>query len=132
MNSNYEIHTKILKALSDQSRLQIIDLLSCGEKCGCDILESFKFTQPTLSHHMKVLIDCGLVKSRKDGVWNLYKLNVNNANKLVLFLMNLIEEKENCICNNQEYEYIDNGINDKHKSCGEENIVICKNTKDEK
>jgi len=99
MNSNYEIHTKILKALSDQSRLQIIDLLSCGEKCGCDILESFKFTQPTLSHHMKVLIDCGLVESRKDGVWNLYKLNVNNANKLVLFLMNLISEKENCICN---------------------------------
>jgi len=100
MNSNYEIHTKILKALSDQSRLQIIDLLSCGEKCGCEILESFKFTQPTLSHHMKVLIDCGLVESRKDGVWNLYKLNVNNANKLVLFLMNLISEKENCICNN--------------------------------
>jgi len=99
MNSNYEIHTKILKALSDQSRLQIIDLLSCGEKCGCEILESFKFTQPTLSHHMKVLIDCGLVESRKDGVWNLYKLNVNNANKLVLFLMNLISEKENCICN---------------------------------
>jgi ArsR family transcriptional regulator len=92
--TKYETNGKILKALSDPNRLKIIDLLSCGEKCACEILESFKFTQPTLSHHMKVLIDCGLVKSRKDGIWNLYKLDINNSNKLVLFLMNLITENE--------------------------------------
>jgi ArsR family transcriptional regulator len=96
VDNKYEINAKILKALSDPNRLKIIDLLSCGEKCACEILESFNFTQPTLSHHMKVLSDCGLIEARKDGIWNLYKLNLNNANKLVLFFMSLITEKEEC------------------------------------
>lgn len=97
MENKYEKNAKILKALSDPNRLKIIDLLSCGEKCGCEILESFHFTQPTLSHHMKVLIDCGLVEARKDGIWNLYKLDINNANMLLLFLLSLVTEKEKCI-----------------------------------
>ena len=42
--------------------MKIVDILSCGEKCACDILEHFDFTQPTLSHHMKVLMECGLVE----------------------------------------------------------------------
>ncbi|AWK52299.1 transcriptional regulator [Clostridium beijerinckii] len=110
MSSEYETNSKILKALSDPNRLQIIDLLSCGEKCACEILENFKFTQPTLSHHMKVLMDCGLIEVKKDGIWNYYKLNVNNTNKLVLFLINLITEKENCICNNHNETCNDNSI----------------------
>ena len=93
MSTKYEKNAKILKALSDPNRLKIIELLSCGEKCAFEILVSFKFTQPTLSHHMKVLIDCGLIEARKDGIWNLYKLNINNSNELVLFLSKLIEEK---------------------------------------
>lgn len=105
MENKYEKNAKILKALSDPNRLKIINLLSCGEMCACNILESFEFTQPTLSHHMKVLIDCGLVEARKDGVWNQYKLNLNNANKLVLFFMNLITENDECV--------------DKNKQCGE-------------
>lgn len=96
MENKYEKNSKILKALSDTNRLRIIDLLSCGEMCACHILENFNFTQPTLSHHMKVLIDCGLVEARKDGIWNLYKLNLNNANRLVLFFMNLITENDEC------------------------------------
>ncbi len=104
MENKYEINAKILKALSDPNRLKIIDLLSCGEKCACEILESFDFTQPTLSHHMKVLADCGLVKARKDGIWNLYKLNLNNANKLVLFFMSLITENEDCTSKDKKCE----------------------------
>ena len=113
MSSEYETNAKILKALSDPNRLKIIDLLSCGEKCACVILESFEFTQPTLSHHMKVLMDCGLIEVRKDGIWNYYKLKGKNTNKLVLFLMNLITEKENCICNNPKCACNDNNIKDK-------------------
>ena len=127
MDSEYEINAKILKALSDPNRLKIIDLLSCGEKCGCEVLESFKFTQPTLSHHMKVLMDCGLIESRKDGTWNQYKLKVNNGNKLVLFLLKLITEKEDCMCNSIKYE-INNSIDNDYKSCKDQNIDICKNT----
>ena len=98
MKMNYEENAKIFKALSDASRLKIIDILSCGEKCACDILDHFDFTQPTLSHHMKVLIESGLVEARKEGLWSYYYLNVNNCNKLNLFLMNLVTETENCIC----------------------------------
>lgn len=101
MNLNYDKNAKIIKALSDGSRLKIIDILSCGEKCACDILEYFKFTQPTLSHHMKVLIDCGLVKSRKEGLWNYYSLDITNCNKLVLFFMNIITDTDDCICKNK-------------------------------
>ncbi|NRT34308.1 ArsR family transcriptional regulator [Clostridium beijerinckii] len=104
MCKKYDRNGRILKALSDPNRLKIIDLLSCGEKCACEILESFKFTQPTLSHHMKVLIDCGLVKARKDGIWNLYKLNTSNCNRLVLFLLNLITENEDCAQNDKKNE----------------------------
>ena len=45
----------ICKALSDTNRLEIVQMLSYGEKCGCKILDKFDITQPTLSHHMKIL-----------------------------------------------------------------------------
>ena len=101
MNINYEDNAKIIKALADANRLKIIDILSCGEKCACDILEQFDFTQPTLSHHMKVLIECGIVNCRKEGLWSYYSLNNSNCNKLMLFLMNLVTDTEDCICKNK-------------------------------
>ena len=100
MKLNYEKNAKIIKALSDANRLQIIDILSCGEKCACELLDHFQFTQPTLSHHMKVLMDCELVNCRKDGLWSYYSLNASNCNQLILFLMNLVTETEDCICKN--------------------------------
>jgi ArsR family transcriptional regulator, arsenate/arsenite/antimonite-responsive transcriptional repressor len=98
VNLNYDYNAKIIKALSDANRLKIIDILSCGEKCACDILEQFDFTQPTLSHHMKVLSECGIVNCRKEGLWNYYYLNTSNCNKLMLFLMNLVTDTNDCIC----------------------------------
>ena len=98
MSNDYETNAKIFKAISDCNRLKIIDMLSCGEKCACDILESFEFTQPTLSHHMKVLMDSGLVNCRKDGLWSYYTLDITKTNKLVLSLMNIFTETEDCIC----------------------------------
>jgi ArsR family transcriptional regulator len=65
----------ICKALSDPNRLRIIQLLTYGEQCGCELLEQMRITQPTLSHHMKTLDECGLVCSRKKGKWNHYSLN---------------------------------------------------------
>lgn len=98
MEVNYETNAKIIKALSDSNRLKIIDILSCGEKCACDILDHFDFTQPTLSHHMKVLIECRLVKTRKEGLWSYYSLDNGSCNRLILFLMNLVTETDTCIC----------------------------------
>lgn len=66
----------ICRALGDSNRLQIVKMLSGGEKCGCKLLEAFDITQPTLSHHMKILCECGLVKDRKEGKWHHYSINV--------------------------------------------------------
>ncbi len=98
---NYEENTKLIKALSDVNRLKIIDILSCGEKCACDLLEEFDFTQPTLSHHMKVLMECKLVNCRKEGLWSYYSLNRMYCDRLILFLMNLVTDTEECICKSQ-------------------------------
>ena len=65
----------ICKALSDSNRLEIVQMLSEGEKCGCKLLERFEITQPTLSHHMKILVETGMVNDRKEGKWHYYSLN---------------------------------------------------------
>lgn len=65
----------ICKALSDANRLRIVQNLTKGEKCACDLLETLQVTQPTLSHHMKILADAGLVSARKEGKWTHYSLN---------------------------------------------------------
>ncbi|WP_069999723.1 ArsR/SmtB family transcription factor [Cellulosilyticum sp. I15G10I2] len=103
MKMNYEENAKIIKALADPNRLKIIDILSCGEKCACDLLEEFDFTQPTLSHHMKVLMECGLVSCRKEGLWSHYSLNRVQCDKLMLFLMNLVTDTDECICKDKSH-----------------------------
>ena len=65
----------ICKAMSDANRLKIIEMLTQGEKCGCELLEELHVTQPRLSHDMKVLADCGLVSSYRDGKWHHYSIN---------------------------------------------------------
>ena len=102
MNQIYEDNSKIIKALSDPSRLKIIDILSCGEKCACDILQHFDFTQPTLSHHMKVLTDAGLTEYRKEGLWNYYSLSNTNCNRLIQFLISIVTDKDECICKDKK------------------------------
>ena len=56
----------ICKALGDSNRLRIVQMLTEGEKCGCKLLETFDITQPTLSHHMRILCECGLVNARNE------------------------------------------------------------------
>lgn len=67
-------HVLIFKALGDNTRLQIVQMLSDGEMCACKILERFQITQPTLSHHMKILCESGIVKAKKVGKWSYYSL----------------------------------------------------------
>lgn len=98
MNPNYEEISKTLKALADPNRLKIMDILSCGEACACTLLEHFDFTQPTLSHHMKILMECGLVTSRKEGTWIKYTLDLAQANRNILAQMQIITPTDDCIC----------------------------------
>ena len=98
MNGNYTMYAQFFKVLSDPNRLMIVDMLSCGELCACMILEKFKITQPTLSHHMKSLCECGLVDARKEGKWMYYSLNDEAVQNLKAFLQEVTMVKENCIC----------------------------------
>ncbi|NLK93539.1 MAG: winged helix-turn-helix transcriptional regulator [Bacteroidales bacterium] len=79
----------ICKALSDPNRLRIVQMLSDGEKCACKLLEEFEVTQPTLSHHMRILCECRLVDVRKEGKWSYYTLNCDTLNSFKLFIGNL-------------------------------------------
>ncbi|MCT4565134.1 MAG: metalloregulator ArsR/SmtB family transcription factor [Maledivibacter sp.] len=101
---------EIFKALSDNNRLLIIEMLSCGELCACDIMEGLELTQPTISHHMKILQHAGLVKSKKNGKWTIYSLNKNKFTDLSDFINHLSSYKKDCICNKVT----------KKKCCGEE------------
>jgi ArsR family transcriptional regulator len=67
----------LLKALADPVRLRLMSLVAShegGEACICDLTGAFDLSQPTISHHMKVLHDAGLVDRDKRGVWVYYRL----------------------------------------------------------
>jgi ArsR family transcriptional regulator len=82
LEKDYGSYTAFMKALSDETRLRIFDMLSAGELCACKILEEFHITQPTLSYHMKILCESGLVFGRKDGIWMKYSLNQESLDRI--------------------------------------------------
>ena len=65
----------VFKALGDENRIRILKALHDGEKCACRLLEELSITQPTLSHHMKILCEAGIVTERKDGKWMRYTIS---------------------------------------------------------
>jgi len=98
---DYEKYVGMLKAMADEKRLKIIDLLSCGTMCACDILKHFEFTQPTLSHHMKVLQTAGVVSSRKEGKWHYYTLSPDYIREFKADTDKLLASQETCICHQE-------------------------------
>lgn len=92
----------IFKVLSDETRLRIIMMLTTEELCACHILEDFEITQPTLSYHMKMLVESGLVSSKKDGNWTRYTLNNELFDEIGMFFQRSESSKrtvrpiENC------------------------------------
>ena len=70
-----EKKARIFKAFCDPNRLTILSLLQSGEKCACKLVEELHIGQPTLSHHMKILTDSGIVNVRKEGKWSHYSLS---------------------------------------------------------
>lgn len=65
----------VFKAFCDENRVRILEMLKTGEKCACKLLEELNVTQPTLSHHMKILCDSGIVVGRKEGKWTHYSIS---------------------------------------------------------
>jgi ArsR family transcriptional regulator len=68
----------LVKALADPARLRLLSLVAShadGEACVCDLNDAFDLSQPTISHHLKVLHDVGLLDREKRGVWVYYRVN---------------------------------------------------------
>lgn len=82
MATQYNETIRVFKAFCDENRLSILSLLRTGEKCACDLLEDLRITQPTLSHHMKILCDAGVVQGRKEGKWVYYSIDPVGAEKV--------------------------------------------------
>ncbi|MDD4407197.1 MAG: metalloregulator ArsR/SmtB family transcription factor [Bacilli bacterium] len=104
MKDNYDEYALIFKTLGDATRLKILSMLSNEELCACKILEAFDITQPTLSYHMKMLTDIGLVNAVKDGSWVIYSINKKRKKEMLKYLLYLL--KEDCFCkevNNHKY-----------------------------
>lgn len=96
--------SKMLKAMSEPKRLRIVDMLSCGELCACKILEEFNITQPTLSHDMRVLVEAGIVKDRREGKNIYYSLNREALKAMHQNLGRMFDDKPDCICHQGKEE----------------------------
>ena len=93
---DHEDESAVFKALSEPVRLQILDMLSCGEVCACELLERLTISQSTLSHHMKVLIDSGLVVARRRAVWVHYSIREESVAELHRSIDALTLPKADC------------------------------------
>lgn len=101
MNHDYRKDAQIFKAFCDEKRLRILSLLRSGEKCACVLIEDLDIGQSTLSYHMKILCDSGVVTSRQEGKWTHYRLSPSGR-KYALERLRKITEPEisstkNCI-----------------------------------
>lgn len=86
MKTKYAEAAEVFKAFCDENRIRILEMLQTGEKCGCKLLEELNVTQPTLSHHMKILCDAGIVEGRKEGKWTHYRISTDGRKRALAIL----------------------------------------------
>ena len=85
-------YLRVFKALSDEQRVRVLELLCEGETCACSLLEDLEISQPTLSHHMKILCESGIVRSRRAGKWNYYAIDEDGC-KHAIKLIEAVADK---------------------------------------
>lgn len=102
MKNEHIEHAKVFKAFCDENRLQILELLQHGEKCACVLLEKLNIGQSTLSHHMKILVQSGVVNARNEGKWTYYSISLEGSQAAADLLSRLTtvsdDETEYCQC----------------------------------
>ena len=104
MDNRYIESAKVFKAFCDETRLMVLELLQNGEKCACVLLEKVSVSQPTLSHHMKILVESGIVSARKEGKWIYYSISRSGCEKAAeLFvqlttIVNNMDNDDNAKC----------------------------------
>lgn len=87
---------RILKVLSDQTRLRIVNMLLEKEVCVCEMVNILGISQPAVSKHIKKLKTAGLVEERQNGYWSYYSIDFksNKAKKVVNFIMREIKDEK--------------------------------------
>lgn len=105
----------MFKAFGDENRLQILDLLRDGERCACSILDEMQITQPTLSHHMKILCDSGVVVGRKEGKWMHYSISEDGLGNVMKYLNELMNNTK--IGDDKKTEFVQNHMSRNDKMC---------------
>ena len=95
MATVYEERARVFKALCDERRQRILELLHTGEKCACVLTEEMGMPQSSLSYHMKILCDSGIVSSREDGQWTHYRISQQGSEKAIQLLKEITAVTEN-------------------------------------
>jgi len=85
--------TRQFRALADENRLHIIDMLRGGERCVCELTDALDLGQSLLSFHLKTLKDAGLVTDRREGRWSYYALTPEAFEQLEAFVGGLPSTK---------------------------------------
>jgi len=94
MEKSHAENALVFKAFCDETRLKVLSLLQSGEKCACVLLLRVNVSQPTLSHHMKILVESGVVRARKEGKWTYYSIDAAGSDYAVNLLRSLTVVKE--------------------------------------
>lgn len=99
MDIDFEKGSMLLKAIADPTRICIVHILSCGDLCVCEIQKYFNLSQPTLSHHLAILKDLGIIIARRKGKWMYYGVNREQVKYLTGFLDAVFLPGDECLCN---------------------------------
>lgn len=86
VKSELSIMAEMFKALGDENRLRLLTALGEGEMFAGELLDKLAVAQPTLSHHMKILCDSGIVESRREGKWIYYKISSEGKREIISYL----------------------------------------------
>ena len=94
MEDVYAMRARVFKALCDEHRQRILELLRDGEKCACVLMEAMDMPQSSLSYHMKILCDSGIVQSREEGRWTHYRIRHRGSESAIALLREMTKVRE--------------------------------------
>jgi len=83
---------KALKALSDETRLRIVNILLERECCVCEVMQALNISQSRASRNLGILQETGLLKAQRNGVWIIYSVDWQTANRYAAFLAKLLKD----------------------------------------
>lgn len=101
METVYEGNARVFRAFCDEKRLRILEILQGGEKCTCVLTQELDMPQSSLSYHMKILCESGIVKGRQEGKWTYYHICETGSLEAMEILKQLTKSKvtaENGVC----------------------------------